>query len=194
MALQAVGTSNFLSAPLGTNPTQLIGTVSIALLAINALSNLPMVKADIGFDDGAKFSWKACDIVCEPLPGGKDDIPERICVETCEQGEEIIKTTTKEVMKDGKWKTVEVLGKVFGSGLSLVDCTNICDPSKGGPRAMYDFASAGWKLLWNKDAPGAVSDATQGAAKVGCLALLATPAGYGGCMACCAGTKYVGVS
>lgn len=59
---------------------------------------------------------KACEIACEPLPGGKDDAPERICVKTCKDGAEVIKTKIKEVMENGKWKPVEVLGKVITQG------------------------------------------------------------------------------
>jgi len=190
MALQAVRTSTLLSASLGSNPVQTIGMLSITMLAVSALSNLPMAQ---GEEEG--FPWREyCEIACTPLPGGKDDVPERICVKTCEQGKEIIKTTTKEAMKDGKWKAVEVLGKVATPIIGYFDCADICNPAHGGPRAIYNLGSAAWKFLWKKDTAGATADATLGAAQAGCLALLVTPASYAGCMACCAGTKYAGVN
>ena len=194
MALQAVGSNPFLPVAFGGNSIQKIGMLSLTILAINTLSNLPVARADIGFKDGAEFTTKICDIVCEPLPGGKNDLPERVCVETCEEGAEIIKTTTKEAMKDGQWKTVEVIGKVFTPIGGYVDCNLICNPAVCGERIAYNLISATKKYLWDKDVTGAVADAASAAAKTACIALLATPAGYAGCMACCAGTKYVGIN
>ncbi len=199
MALQAVGTSNFLSASLGTNPIQMIGTLSIAFLAINALSCLPMAKADadvnpnkfsfgIGVknDDGS-LNRVVCDVLCEPLPGGKEDLPERICTSTCQDGSEMVKTTVKEGLKNGKWETVSTPGKVATPLVGgYIDCTSICsNPISGAGRAVTNLLSAGVKYFVNDKA---------GAAQAACTAILFTPAGYPGCLACCGSAKAVGVS
>jgi hypothetical protein len=187
MQLQTIAPNVYFSGVLGTNPMQMMRTLSIALLTINVLASLPMAKADTG--------GTACDIICDPLPGGKDDVPERVCVKTCQHGEEVIKTTTKEAMKDGKWKAIKVLEKVATPVVGLLDCQLICgNPLEGGCRVVSNLFKAGYKFFWRKDAQGATADAVSAAAKTACIALLATPGGYPSCMACCAGTKYIGVN
>ena len=125
MALQAVGTSNFLSASLGNNPIQTLGMLSITMLAVNTLSNLPMAKADEG-----GFPWREyCEVQCTPITGEKT-VTHQICVETCLVGKEMIKTTTEQALKNGKWEVVKQLGKVvtaikpIGDG---IDCYSICN-------------------------------------------------------------------
>ena len=59
----------------------------------------------------------------------KDDAPERVCVETCEQGAEIIKTKTKEAMKNGTWKAVKILERVATPIAGYFDCSSVCDPN-----------------------------------------------------------------
>ncbi len=152
------------------------------------MSNLPVAQAR---DPGTK---QVCQMACEPLPGGKDDAPERVCVETCEQGAEIVKTKTKEVMENGKL-SVEVLGKVVGPALGIAfDCPTICsNPIAGGGRAATNLLTAGIKFFTN-DQTGAAADAKAAAAQATCTAFLLTPAGYAGCMTCCAAAKVSGVS
>jgi hypothetical protein len=98
-------------------------------------------------------------------------------------------------MKDGKWKAIKVLEKVATPVVGLLDCRFICgNPLQGGGRVANDLFTAGYKFFWSKDAKGATSDAVSAAAKTACIALLATPGSYPSCMACCAGTKYIGVN
>lgn len=192
MALQAVGTSNFLSASLGNNPIQTLGMLSITMLAVNTLSNLPMAKADEG-----GFPWREyCEVQCTPITGEKT-VTHQICVETCLVGKEMIKTTTEQALKNGKWEVVKQLGKVvtaikpIGDG---IDCYSICNnPLSAGSRMAGDLFMAGYSL-WSKNLPDAGSYGKSAAAKAGCVALLITPAGIPGCLACCAGTKYIGVN
>lgn len=187
MQLQAVGANALL--PTFGNPIGTIGALSVALLAINAVANLPGAKAQ---EEG--FPWRDyCEISCTPLTG-EQTATRQICIETCLIGKETIKTTTEQVLKNGKWEVVKELGKVVGPALGYVDCTNLCNPTVGGPRVVYDFVKASWKVVWEKDNEGAVEDAIRGTARAACLAILATPAGYPGCLSCCAGTKYVGVN
>ena len=106
------------------NPVQNLGMLALTTLALHAISNLPTTAAI-----EASAERQACEIVCEPLPGGKDDIPERICVKTCEQGAEIIKTKTKEAMKNGTWKVVTILERVATPIAGYFDCSSVCDPN-----------------------------------------------------------------
>jgi hypothetical protein len=191
MQLQAVGNSNALSTALGNNPVQTLGMLTLTTLAMNILSNIPMAEAR---DEATK---QACQIACDPLPGEKEDAPERICVATCEQGAEIVKTTTKEALKNGKWQTAkiigkDVLGKVPGVVGGYLDCMSVCSPSAIG-RVGGDLAYAAYNGLWNGDITEATKDLARGASKAGCASLLLTQAGYNGCMVCCEGLKLAGV-
>ena len=188
MAIQAI--NNQAIANFGfANPVQSLGSLAITMFAMHIISNLPGAAAI-----EASAERQACEIICEPLPGGKDDAPERICVETCEQGAEIIKTTTKESIKDGKWKTVEVLGKIATPVAGYFDCASLCTPAGGITKTCGDAGLAAWELLYQKNVGAAAANIASAAAKAGCLAILATPAGYPGCMTCCAGTKFAGVN
>ena len=188
MAIQAINNHNLIANFGLANPVQNLGSLAITMFAMHIISNLPGAAAK----EAPSAERKACEIACEPLPGGKDDAPERICVKTCEEGAEIIKTKTKEIMKDGKWKSVEVLGKVVTPVAGYFDCTSVCGPSailnEGG-----NLATAGLQYVFG-DKEAAKTRAAMAAAKAGCTALQAIPyAGYGLCMSCCAGIKYLGV-
>ncbi|HSX37336.1 MAG TPA: hypothetical protein VLE95_00720 [Chlamydiales bacterium] len=189
MTIQAIGANLFLPANFGRNSIQMVGIFSIISVAINVLSNLPTAYAK----DASAAAKKACEISCEPLPGGKDDAPERICVKTCQEGAEIIKTKIKEVMKNGQWTTVKVLEKVAIPVVSgYFDCTSVCGTSaifnEGG-----NLAAAGLQYVFG-DKQEAQARAATAAAKAGCTAMQAIPSvGYGLCMSCCAGIKYLGV-
>jgi hypothetical protein len=187
MALQAVGTSNFLSASLGNNPVQTIGMLGITVLAVNALSNLPMAKADEG-----GFPWREyCEVQCTPITGEKT-ATHQICVETCLVGKEMIKTTTEQMLKNGKWEVVKTIGKVIAPFTGYLECTSVCDTGSAILQEGGLMARSGWNFL-KGDRAKAASDAAQAAAKAACTASLLLPGGYAICMSCCAAIKYAGV-
>ncbi len=189
MTIQAItnhGVANFGFA----NPVQNLGKMAIAMLAMNIISNLP------GAEAAPSAERQACEIACTPLPGGKDDIPERICVETCANGAEIIKTTVKQKMKNGAWKVIGVLGKVATPITGYIDCGYVCSPEGAAQRAGGTAMLAAGKWLFG-NTEGAVKDLAGAGYGAACSALLVgnlvTPgAGTAACMACCAPMKYYG--
>ncbi len=187
MAIQAMNNFNGVANFGFANPVHNLGRLAITMFAMHIISNLPGATAK----EALSAERQACEIACEPLPGGKDDAPEQICVKTCEEGAEIIKTKTKEVMKDGKWKTVEVLGKVATPIAGYFDCTSVCDPATAITQEAGLMGRAGYHLL-NGEKAKAILDATHAAAKAACTATLVF--GQYACMACCAGIKYIGVA
>lgn len=184
MAIQAFANYNVVANFGFANSVQNLGGLAITMLALNAISNLPGAQAR----EAPNVEKEACEIICDPIAEGKDHPAEKTCQEICKQGDVITKTRQWVGEKTEEW--VPYVGK---AATGYFDCDKICDITYGGPRAIYNLGSAGVKYFWKKDVTGAAVDAKSGAAQAGCIALLATPAGYTGCMTCCGGAKHYNI-
>jgi len=179
MVIQTVNGLNRAASFGLTNPIRNLGSLAITMFAVHIISNLPKAEA----------SSELCKSLCEPLPGGENDPPEQICTKTCEKGGEIIETQTKEVLKNGQWKTVEVLGTAVKGGISLLECSAVCSPG-----ALFNHAGRlgefGLRYVWG-DKVQAVAQGAMVAAKATCTAMIAIPyAGWGLCYSCCHAINY----
>jgi len=186
MAIQAMGRSSMVISGF-SNPVQNLGMLIVSAIALHAISNLQIAQATTAMEG-------LCEKVCEPLPGSKDDMPERICTKTCTEGAKIIETKTKEAMTDGAWKTTEILGKIVKPLGNALDCATICMGSDlVGETGKLVFRAGSALFTGGVEAAGL--EALKAASRTICAATNLIPgAGYPSCLACCAGLKLSGMA
>jgi hypothetical protein len=111
-------------------------------------------------------------------------------------GTEIIKTKTKEVMKNGKWTTVKMIEKVATPIAGYFDCSAICSPEEAARRAGGSmlWAAGNWLFGKKDEAVKGLSGAGYRAACSSLLIgdLIKSRAGTAACWVCCAPMKYFG--
>jgi len=187
MNIQAVGINSFANSGFST-PVQSLGMIAVTAVALHAISNLQIAQAKTAAEG-------ACEKICEPLPGSKADMPERICTKTCVEGAEIIETKTKESMQNGSWKIVSVLGQTAGNAFAYMFCSStICNPLAAVAAEAGQLArSAAYFMGGQRTA--ALKDAISSVSLAACTALTFIPTvGYGSCMTCCAGLKLADIA
>lgn len=158
-----------------SNPVQPFANLAITVLALHVISKLPGAQAI----DASNVEQEVCEVICSPLPGEKEDIPERVCQETCKQGAKTIRSKTyTEKLVNGAWE----------SAPPLIDCGLVCS----GDALIHanGFIRAAKQYFWDGDKTKAKITAIASAAKMTCSAMSYTPVGIPGCLACCGGTKY----